>query len=191
MRYGVVNGNVLQERFDSDANGRLVRYDERQRAVYEREWRGSRVVQEVRHSYEGDSQSPDRTEEVFPPKNQRVVRTFDDRERVLREEVYENERLVREEEHTYGPEGRAETVITTRGTVERRTFAYEEGSVVEERVYRNNTLVRGITYTDERSRVERRYRDGEVFARIYYRDDAAVREEIIRDGRVVESRELQ
>lgn len=191
VRYSVVNGDVLQERFETDGEGRLVRYDERQRAVYEREWRGSTVLREARHTYQADSQTPTRTEEVLPPENRRILENFDDQGRLLRERVYENERLVREEENTYGPEGRTETVVTTRGMVERRTFAYEDDRLVEERVYRNGTLSRSITYSDERSWVERRYRNGEVFARIYYRDDAAVREEILRDGRVVESRELR
>ncbi len=191
VRYSVVNGDVLQERFETDGDGRLVRYDERQRAVYEREWRGSTVIREARHSYQAGSQTPTRSEEVLPPENRRIVQNFDDQGRLLRERVYENERLVRDEENSYGPEGRTETVVTTRGVVERRTFTYEDDRLVEERVYRNGTLTRSITYTDERSRVERRYRDGEVFARIYYRDDAAVREEILRNGRVVESRELR
>ena len=190
VRYSVVNGNVLQERFESDSGGRLVRYDEAQRAVYEREWSGDAVVREERLSYEGDSRTPTQSVETLPRQEQRREKRYDGEGRVIEELVYEDDRLVREVETSYGPEGKRERIVRTRGRVERHTFSYVDETLAEERVYVNGELSRSIAYSGERSRVERRYRDGEVFVRIYYEGGTAVREEIIRNGTVVETREL-
>lgn len=191
VRYSVVDGRVLQEHFLSDGIGRLLRYDANRRPVYEREYQGEETLEETEYRYEGDSRSPSASVRREPGEDRRVVRSLDEEGRVLKEEIYEEGRLVREVEHAYGPAGRTETVVTSRGLVERRTFAYEEGELVEERVFENGRLSRSIRYEGERSRVERRYRNGSVFARIYYEDDTAVREQILRNGRVVESRELR
>jgi antitoxin component YwqK of YwqJK toxin-antitoxin module len=190
VRYSVVNGNVLQERFESDDGGRLVRYDEAQRAVYEREWSGAAVVREEHLSYEGDSQTPTESVETLPQQGRRRETRYDEEGRVIEEMVYENDRLVREVEAGYGPHGVRERILRTRGRVERHTFSYVDETLAEERVYVNGELSRSIAYFAERSRVERRYRDGEVFVRIYYEGGTAVREEIMRNGSVVETREL-
>jgi antitoxin component YwqK of YwqJK toxin-antitoxin module len=191
VHYSMVGGDILQERFERDGEGRLVRYDAQQRPVYEREWQGDSVIREAVHRYEGDESNPSRTEERLPVEGRRVVRRFDDQGRLLSEEEYEDERLVRETRHSYGPYGRTETVVETRAGTERRSFNYEGERLAEERVFEDGTLSRVIRYRDERSRVEERYRGGEVFARIYYEDDTAVREEILRDGEVVDRRELR
>ncbi len=191
VRYSMVGGDIIQERFESESEGRLVRYDSAQRPIYEREWRGDMVTRETTHRYEGSGNTPSRTEERLPRSARSFVRRFDDEGRLIYEALYEEERLVRETRQDYGASGLVERVTRERGRVERRTFRYEEGRLVEERVFENETLTRSIAYTDQRSRVERRYRDGELFARIYYEDDTAVREEILRNGELVDSRELR
>jgi antitoxin component YwqK of YwqJK toxin-antitoxin module len=190
VRYSVVNGNVLQERFESGDGGRLVRYDAAQRAIYEREWTGSTVVREERLSYEGDSRTPATSVETLPQEGQRREKRYDEQGRVIEELVYQDDRLVREVETSYGPPGPRERIVRTRGRVERHVFSYVDEELSEERIFVNGELSRSIAYTGERSRVERRYREGEVFVRIYYEDDTEVREEIIRNGTVVETREL-